>query len=178
MIFINVWVYNSAILGTFVFRLKNIRNTTMSIEHLELTEPLVVGKDNIIKYLPQRAPFVMVESLWLNNETTTVTSLSVTAENCLCENGSFTESGLLENMAQTAATRVGYGFTEKGLEVPVGFITAIKDLKVHAYPKVGQVIYTEAEHVNDVMNFSIVKGRVYVDRQLMAEAEVRVFINK
>ncbi|MDB5258261.1 MAG: hydroxymyristoyl-ACP dehydratase [Chitinophagaceae bacterium] len=150
----------------------------MSIENLELTAPLVEGKERIIKYLPQRDPFVMVESLWLNNETTTVTSLTIDSTNCLAENGFFTESGLLENMAQTAAVRVGYGFIEAGLEVPVGFITAIKDLKVHAYPKVGDVIYTEAEHVNDVMNFSIVKGRVYVNQELMAEAEVRVFINK
>jgi 3-hydroxyacyl-[acyl-carrier-protein] dehydratase len=150
----------------------------MSIENLQLTAPLVEGKERIIKYLPQRDPFVMVESLWLNNETTTVTSLTIDEANCLVENGFFTESGLLENMAQTAAVRVGYGFIEAGLEVPVGFITAIKDLKVHAYPKVGDMIYTEAEHVNDVMNFSIVKGRVYVNQQLMAEAEVRVFINK
>ncbi len=150
----------------------------MSIENLQLTAPLVEGKERIVKYLPQRDPFVMVESLWLNNETTTVTSLTITDSNCLTENGFFTESGLLENMAQTAAVRVGYGFIEKGLDVPVGFITAIKDLKVHAYPKVGELIYTEAEHVNDVMNFSIVKGRVYVNQQLMAEAEVRVFINK
>ncbi len=150
----------------------------MSIENLELTAPLVEGKDRIVKYLPQRNPFVMVESLWLNNDTTTVTSLTIEDSNCLTENGLFTESGLLENMAQTAATRVGYGFIEAGLEVPVGFITAIKDLKIHTYPKVGDIIYTEAEHVNDVMNFSIVKGRVYVNNQLMAEAEVRVFINK
>jgi len=150
----------------------------MSIANLELTVPLVEGKERIVKYLPQRDPFVMVESLWLNNETTTVTSLTINDSNCLVENGYFTESGLLENMAQTAATRVGYGFTENGLDVPVGFITAIKDLKIHAYPKNGDVIYTEAEHVNDVMNFSIVKGRVYVNQQLMAEAEVRVFINK
>ncbi|MBC7487728.1 MAG: 3-hydroxyacyl-ACP dehydratase [Cytophagaceae bacterium] len=150
----------------------------MSIENLELTAPLVQGKDRIVKYLPQRDPFVMVESLWLNDDSTTVTSLTIELENCLTENGFFTESGLLENMAQTAAVRVGYGFIEAGLEVPVGFITAIKDLKVHAYPKVGDLIYTEAEHVNDVMNFSIVKGRVYVNQQLMAEAEVRVFINK
>lgn len=150
----------------------------MSIENLELTVPLVEGKEHIVKYLPQRDPFVMVESLWLNNETTTVTSLTITDSNCLIEKDYFTESGLLENMAQTAAVRVGYGFTEKGLDVPVGFITAIKDLKVYAYPKIGDRIYTEAEHVNDVMNFSIVKGRVYVNQQLMAEAEVRVFINK
>ena len=101
----------------------------MSIENLELTAPLVQGKDRIVKYLPQRDPFVMVESLWLNNDTTTVTSLTIESENCLTENGFFTESGLLENMAQTAAVRVGYGFIEAGLEVPVGFITAIKDLK-------------------------------------------------
>ena len=150
----------------------------MSIENLEWTLPLVEGKERIVKYLPQRDPFVMVESLWINNETTTVTSLTINDSNCLTENGFFTESGLLENMAQTAAVRVGYGFTEKGLDVPVGFITAIKELKVHAYPKVGEVIYTEAEHINDVMNFSIVKGRVYVNQQLIAEAEVRVFINK
>lgn len=150
----------------------------MSIQNLELSVPLVEGKERIIKYLPQRDPFVMVESLWLNNETTTITSLTITDSNCLVERGIFTESGLLENMAQTAAVRVGYGFIETGLEVPVGFITAIKDFKIHAYPKTGEMIYTEAEHVNDVMNFSIVKGRVYVDQKLMAEAEVRVFINK
>jgi 3-hydroxyacyl-[acyl-carrier-protein] dehydratase len=178
MNFINDTVFLNAFLGIFTTWLKKEPIDLMSIEHISLTAPLVEGKERIIKYLPQRAPFVMVESLWVNNETTTVTSLTITSDNCLCENDYFIESGLLENMAQTAAVRVGYGFIEAGLDVPVGFITAIKDLKVFRYPEVGDTIYTEAEHVNDVMNFSIVKGRVYVNQQLVAEAEVRVFINK
>ena len=145
---------------------------------LELSKPLVEGKEAIQQFIPQREPFVMVESLWLNDEEKTITSLNVLETNILTEDGVFTESGMLENMAQTAAVRVGYHCKQNNLEVPVGFITAIKTFKIHAFPKIGQTIYTEAQQVNEVMNFTIVMGRVYVDGQLMAEAEVRVFINK
>ncbi len=146
--------------------------------NIELLKPLVEGKEEIQHYIPQRDPFVMVESLWVNDEEKTITSLTVLETNVLTENGSLTESALLENMAQTAAVRVGYHCKQNKLEVPVGFITAIKDFKVYAYPKVGQIIYTEAQQVNEVMNFTIVRGRVYVEEVLIAEAEVRVFINK
>lgn len=146
--------------------------------NIELRTPLVEGKKEIQQYIPQRDPFIMVESLWLNDEEKTITSFTVCETNILTENGVLTESALLENMAQTAAVRVGYHCKQHNIEVPVGFITAIKDFKVYAYPKVGQTIYTETQQVNEVMNFTIVRGRVYVEEVLMAEAEVRVFINK
>jgi predicted hotdog family 3-hydroxylacyl-ACP dehydratase len=146
--------------------------------NLELSVPLVEGMEAIQHYIPQRNPFIMVESLWLNDEEKTITSLHVSKENILTENEYLSESALLENMAQTAAVRVGYYCKQNNVEVPVGFITAIKDFKIYHYPRVGQTMYTETVQINEVMNFTIVRGRVYVEEVLMAEAEVRVFINK
>lgn len=146
--------------------------------NIEVKAPLVEGKEEIINYIPQRVPFVMVDSLWFNDEEKTITSLSVEDDNILVDNGILTESAMLENMAQTAAVRVGYYCKQNNIEVPVGFITAIKEFKIFSFPIVGQTIYTEALQVNEVMNFTIVRGRIYLDEVLAAEAEVRVFINK
>jgi predicted hotdog family 3-hydroxylacyl-ACP dehydratase len=146
--------------------------------NIEVNTPLVEGKDEIIAYIPQRVPFVMVDSLWVNDDAKTITSLLVDDQNILVENGLLTESAMLENMAQTAAVRVGYHCKQNNIDVPVGFITAIKDFKIFSYPTVGQTIHTEALQVNEVMNFTIVRGRVYVGDEMVAEAEVRVFINK
>lgn len=141
-------------------------------------KPIAQGYDQVIAYLPQRKPFVMVDTLWINEESKTVTSLDVLPTNVLVENDYLTESAMLENMAQTAAMRVGHAFKSQGLEVPVGFITAIKDYKVHSFAKVGESIYTEVVQTNEVMNFTIVQAVVKLNHEVIAEAEVRVFINK
>ena len=132
----------------------------------------------ILPYIPQRPPMVMIDRLFYADDTQSKTGLLIESENLFVENGVFTEPGLIENMAQTAAVRAGYFFLNRQKAVPVGFIGAIKHLKIDRLPPVGAVIYTEAILVQQVMDINVVEGKVWLGEELLASCELKIFVMK
>lgn len=97
---------------------------------------------SILKYLPHRPPMQMVDTITLINDTSIVTCFQI-KEDCifLCE-GYFTESGLIENMAQTCSAIVGQFFFDKndeGSKKIIGYISAIKKAEIFDLPQVTQI---------------------------------------
>ncbi|MCX6297407.1 MAG: hypothetical protein NTX97_15380 [Bacteroidetes bacterium] len=72
-----------------------------------LENPILEGV-SISLLIPQKPPFEMVDKLWYNDDSKTISGFSIKENNIFCENGFFSESGIVENIAQTAALRVGY----------------------------------------------------------------------
>jgi 3-hydroxyacyl-[acyl-carrier-protein] dehydratase len=137
---------------------------------------MIAGKNSIIDYLPQRPPVVMIDCLIEADEKHTVSSLEVSEQNIFCQNGSFSESGLVENIAQTAAAGVGYLCKQNGKPVPVGFIASIRDLKIEKLPSATSVLVTETVNVDEVMGVSIVRGTVKCGDAFIAGCEMRIFV--
>ena len=50
----------------------------------------------------------MVDGLVAHDEVSTTSRLELNEQNIFCKNGYFHETGLIENIAQTAALRAGY----------------------------------------------------------------------
>ena len=63
---------------------------------------------DVQELLPQRPPFVMIDRLVYNDETTTVTEFEVKADNLFAEGDLLNPCALVENIAQTCAVRMGY----------------------------------------------------------------------
>ena len=63
---------------------------------------------NILELLPQRPPFIMVDKLLYFDEVRTNTCLTVRADNIFVDDDTMTATGLIENIAQTCAVRLGY----------------------------------------------------------------------
>lgn len=136
----------------------------------------MVVKDEITKYIPQRAPLVMIDAIVTTGEVGSTTSFLIKADNIFCENGCLNESGLIENIAQTAAAHAGYQSCIKNLPVSIGYIAAIKNLRVYGLPQVGSTLNTSMEVTNQVFNVTIVRTETRVGNQLICECEMRVFI--
>jgi len=98
---------------------------------------------NILSYIPQRTPFVMVDEILEVSETSTRSKFLIRPENIFIEKGYFKEPGLVENIAQTAAARAGYIAHTENKPVRVGYIGAIKNLQVFFFPKTGDELITE-----------------------------------
>lgn len=130
----------------------------------------------IIEYLPQRPPVVMIDKLIFSDSEKTISGLHIDTANIFTCDGHFSESGLVENIAQTAAAGVGYICKIENRKVPVGFIASIRNLKIYNLPAVGTDITTETTVTNQVMGISILKGSVYQDGKLMAVCEMRIFV--
>jgi len=138
-------------------------------------EKIIATGDQITRFIPQRPPMVMIENLIFADEKKTITSLTILADNIFCENGFLREPGLIENIAQTAAIGTGYKSAIRNESPPGGFIGGIRDLEIRLLPAVGQVIRTETYVEHEIFDALVVKGKVYLEDQIIAGCEMKIF---
>ena len=131
---------------------------------------------DIKQYIPQRPPFIMVDDLLFDDAVITRTTFAVKADNIFLENGRLEAAALVENIAQTAAAGAGYKALLHQEAVKVGFIGAIKGLKVFVLPALGDTLITETKLVNTVFNVSIVEGVVKRGDEVLATCEMKIFL--
>ena len=138
----------------------------------------VITAEEVIQYIPQRAPMIMVSGLLHVEEKSADTLLTILPENLFVENGFFTEPGIVEHIAQSTALHAGYGYIKAGKSVPVGYIAAVKNLTINYLPEVNQELTTRVEIINYIMNVILVWAEVKCNDQLVATCEMRVFIKE
>lgn len=137
---------------------------------------MTLPTQDILTLIPQRWPFVMVDTLVSSNDETTHTTLLVQVENVLVNDSVLSEAGLVENIAQTAAARAGYIARQLGKPMQPGFIGAVKILEVFTLPKVGDTIETEVKIENQIFDVTIIKGKITCKGATMAQCEMKIFI--
>lgn len=140
---------------------------------MELTEI------DIHELLPQQEPFVMVDKLIHFDMEKTVTETLVTSDNIFSEDGLFTPAGVIENIAQTCATRIGYinkYILKKGIQL--GFIGAIKGLKIYRCPKVGETVQTTILTIEEIFGMTLVKATVCAGEEIIAESEMKIALSE
>lgn len=130
----------------------------------------------VLELLPQRPPFVMIDSLLSFDAVNTVTCFKIREDNLFFDNGRFTAYGLTENIAQTAAARLGYINYINKTEVKIGYIGAVKNLKVLRTPRAGEEIVTTITLKEEVFGMSLVDAVVRSDNEVMAECEMKIAV--
>jgi len=133
---------------------------------------------DIIRYIPQRHPIVMVGTLVAVYAKITETSFLVKEGALFVENGVLQEVGLIENIAQTAAAGVGYQCAVNNEAVPVGFIGAVKNLTIDYLPKVGELIFTRVEVLEEIFDMSLIKGESFVGDKPVLSCEMKIVLKK
>ena len=115
---------------------------------------LVQGND-IFNLIPQRPPMVMVDKLFECNDQKALTGLEIMHDNIFVRKGQFSESGLIENIAQSAALMTGWLaiHRQKGEQkIPMGVIGAVKDFQVYFLPEVNSEMITQIEVLYRIAN--------------------------
>jgi predicted hotdog family 3-hydroxylacyl-ACP dehydratase len=134
-----------------------------------------ISQLDIYTLLPQQPPFVMVDRLVYNDKVFTKTELLVREDNLFYQEGKLTESGVIENMAQTCAARMGYirSILNKG-DIKMGFIGSISDLHLYQLPKLGDLLETRIEIRSEIFNITLVQAKVCVGKILIAECNMKI----
>lgn len=115
---------------------------------------------NIGDLIPQKEPFVFVDTLYGYTPLTGVTGFSVQQNNLMVDEGRLVESGLIEHMAQSMSLHRGYQEKLKGNSSPkTGFIGVIKTVEILDLPKIGEKIKTYVEILQEIMNVTSVSAR-------------------
>ncbi len=137
----------------------------------------MMQKFDILELIPQRRPFVMVDELVHYDPVVTRTRFTVAPECIFVEDGRLSEFGLVENIAQTCAARMGYMNLTGGEGVKIGFIGAIKRLEILRLPEAGSLLETTIEVVGEVMALTLVNARVECGGEVLARCEMKIAIN-
>ena len=136
---------------------------------------MLANQHTILQYLPQRPPIQMVHNLLEVTDTHAVTEMEITADNLFVMDGKFSEPGLIENIAQTAAAHAGYYYRSQNLDVPIGFIAAIRNLQIYDCPAVDSTVTTTITITNKVLEITIVEGQIRQNDKTLCTCEMRIF---
>lgn len=136
----------------------------------------IISESQILDYIPQRPPLVMVDSLVAisPDDSEICSGLKISADNIFCRNGKFTEPGLIENAAQTAALRMGFLAKRDSLPVQIGFIGAFNKLKINRLPNVYDEIRTTLKVKFEVMGIVLCAFETKICDELIASGEMKV----
>ena len=146
----------------------------MKSDFKQPTEAFLRGID-IHTLLPQQEPFVMVDRLIQIDEKSFATETLVKAENIFVDEGYLSASGLIENIAQTCAARIGFVnkyILQKGIQI--GFIGAVRNLEILSLPQVGQTITTKVEVVEEVFGMTLAKATVTCEGETLVTPEMKI----
>jgi predicted hotdog family 3-hydroxylacyl-ACP dehydratase len=124
--------------------------------------------------IPQRPPFVMIDKLMSFNMTVTETQLEVRADNVFCKEGKLSAEGLMENIAQTCAARMGYINLINNEAVKIGVIGSVNNYEVFRTPKVGEVILTSIEVIEEMFQITMVKAVVKCGDEMLAQSNMKI----
>ena len=125
--------------------------------------------------LPQQPPFVMVDTLLHVDDTSITTALHVQPDNLFVEDGHLTEPGIIENMAQTGAARMGYInlYVNHG-KVVLGFIGEVKRLTIHRLPRTGECVETTVEVRSEILSTTLVQATMRAGGEIVAEGSMKI----
>lgn len=130
---------------------------------------------NASAFLPQRAPFLLVDRLLECDQHLCRTDFSVQAEHPMVRNGFLSEGGVLENIAQSCASHIGY--MSRHLPIRIGVVASVKNVEINFLPKIGAHLETTVEEQGEpIFSVSIYVAKVYSEGALMAQGEMRVVL--
>lgn len=128
--------------------------------------------------IPQRPPFVMIDRLVSCNSETTITEFEIREDNVFVAEHRFSASGLMENMAQTCAARIGYINLCKGEPLKIGVIGAVSNFEVMRTPKVGEHIITTVEVIEELFQISHAKSVIRCGDDTIAVANLKIALTQ
>jgi predicted hotdog family 3-hydroxylacyl-ACP dehydratase len=132
---------------------------------------------DVHELLPQQEPFVMIGRLTCLDEVRTITETTIARDNIFVDDGRFSASGLIENVAQTCAVRIG--FVNKYLlnnGIQIGVIGAVRKLVINGLPAAGQTILTTVDIISEVFGMTLAKATVTCDGEELLTTEIKISV--
>lgn len=142
------------------------------------TDAFVQGIE-IHTLLPQQEPFVMIDTLRHYSRDVVVTTLHIKPDNLFAGQNSLSASGLVENIAQTCAARIGYinkYILKKNIQV--GFIGAVRNMEITCLPKIGDTITTTVTIVEEAFGISLATATVMSGDKTLATTEIKIALKE
>ncbi len=129
-----------------------------------------------LSLIPQRKPIVLIDKLLFSDEQRSVTSFSVSDDCVFVTDGELSAAGLMENIAQTCAARIGFVYWNRPLRI--GVVGALKNFTVTRLPHAGETLTTTIRKVLFVEPALVVNAVTRIGEEVVAEGEMKVFLTE
>jgi predicted hotdog family 3-hydroxylacyl-ACP dehydratase len=135
---------------------------------------MIISKSEIELYIPQRAPFIMIDNLIAATSEKFETDFRINQDNIFVQDGILREFALIENIAQSSS--VGLVVTKKYTSKKNldGFIGGITKLKLYDLPKVNDTIHTIVTLLAQFEKMFLLKGENFLKGKKLLECEVKL----
>lgn len=138
---------------------------------------MLINKENITSIIPQRTPFVMIDSLLTADETGFKTEFKIAPDNLFLENAILSESALIENIAQTCAAGFGYlNSLAEGGEPKLGFIGAVTQVQVEKPAKQDDLIETSVQILSTFDTIHLVEGTAKSNGNVLLTCQMKIVL--
>lgn len=129
--------------------------------------------------LPQRVPFVMVSRLVSFDYVRTVTEFDVSGDNVFIQDGELLREGLIENVAQTCAARIGF-INKYILHKPVniGYVCAVNGFRISGSPRSGETLVTTIDVTSEFGTILVVDAVVTSGNAKVAEGSLTIALDE
>lgn len=131
---------------------------------------------SVAELLPQKYPFVMVDTLIHYTETSINSGYTIRPADIFAEDGFFLEGGIVEHMAQSVALHTGYRYYLKNEPAPTGYIGSISNVIIHRLPAVGDTLNTRVEILQEFMGITLVLVETFVNDLPVASGKMKTVL--
>ena len=136
-----------------------------------------VSEVDILELIPQRPPFIMVDRLLHFDRIVTTAEFAVREDNIFLEGDELQPEGLVENIAQTCAARIGYVNLMNKESVRLGFIGAVRNLSILGTPKIGETIETTITVKEEIFRMTLVDAEIRLNGSVIVNAEMKIALS-
>ena len=136
-----------------------------------------VSEVDILELIPQRPPFIMVDRLLHFDRIVTTAEFAVREDNIFLEGDELQPEGLVENIAQTCAARIGYVNLMNKESVRLGFIGAVRSLSILGTPKIGETIETTITVKEEIFQMTLVDAEIRLNGSVIVNAEMKIALS-
>ena len=128
----------------------------------------------ITQLIPQRPPFVMVDRVLSCDDTDAVTDFVIRPDNIFLDDNRLATSGMIENMAQSCAARMGCINMMKNESVKIGFIGDIRNCEIRRQPLMGETLTTHVHIIEDVFHLTLANVTVNIGDETIASTRIKI----
>lgn len=128
----------------------------------------------VTRLIPQRPPFLLVDAVVSCDDTDAVTSFVVQQDHLLVEDARLSVAGIVENMAQSCAARMGCVDWLNGVPIKIGYIGDVKDCNIVRRPSCGETLQTHVHIIEEVFNLMLAEVSVSTEGQEIATARMKI----
>lgn len=139
----------------------------------------MIKGEEILNYIPQRTPIVMIDTFFgFEDQDTSSTALTIAEDNLFVDKTTkkFQDSGIIEHIAQSCAMHVGYESVTRGEGIPLGFIGSVNKLTVNRLPVAGETLNTSIHFELRMGNIIQAGTEVHIGDEKIAECKMKLAI--